>query len=163
MFRPGYQAGRPLRVQLHQHTGPGRRRSCPQSRLGHNVRADGHLPHEHQRVRHPPGGIKMNRDVFGYHHIGESNGGCLGSGTFDFTTYFKALTPRRLHRWLHLEILLAGRSRQRHHRPVQPCGASHRRDGVAAARLALWFPSVAREVGLGWSSMTGDGSSRVSC
>jgi len=37
------------------------------------------------------GAIAANQDVLGYSHVGESNRGCLGSGTFDFTTYFKAL------------------------------------------------------------------------
>lgn len=37
------------------------------------------------------GAIAANQDVLGYAHVGESNRGCLGSGTFDFTTYFKAL------------------------------------------------------------------------
>ncbi|MFN8475416.1 MAG: sugar phosphate isomerase/epimerase [Anaerolineae bacterium] len=37
------------------------------------------------------GAIESTKDVLGYAHVGESNRGCLGSGTFDFTTYFKAL------------------------------------------------------------------------
>jgi D-psicose/D-tagatose/L-ribulose 3-epimerase len=37
------------------------------------------------------GAIEATKDVLGYAHIGESNRGCLGSGTFDFETYFKAL------------------------------------------------------------------------
>ncbi|HMQ52915.1 MAG TPA: sugar phosphate isomerase/epimerase family protein, partial [Anaerolineae bacterium] len=37
------------------------------------------------------GAIEATQDVLGYAHVGESNRGYLGSGTFDFDTYFKAL------------------------------------------------------------------------
>lgn len=37
------------------------------------------------------GAIDGAKDVIGYAHIGESNRSCLGSGTFDFEAYFKAL------------------------------------------------------------------------
>jgi D-psicose/D-tagatose/L-ribulose 3-epimerase len=37
------------------------------------------------------GAIEQTRDVLGYAHVGESNRGCLGSGAFDFATYFKVL------------------------------------------------------------------------
>ncbi len=37
------------------------------------------------------GSIDSTKDVLGYAHVGESNRGCPGSGTFDFTGYFKAL------------------------------------------------------------------------
>jgi D-psicose/D-tagatose/L-ribulose 3-epimerase len=37
------------------------------------------------------GAIEATKDVLGYAHVGESNRGPLGSGTFDFEAYFKAL------------------------------------------------------------------------
>lgn len=37
------------------------------------------------------GAIEATKDVLGYAHVGESNRGYLGGGTFDFETYFKAL------------------------------------------------------------------------
>ena len=37
------------------------------------------------------GAIEATKDVLGYAHVGESNRSCMGSGTFDFDTYFKAL------------------------------------------------------------------------
>lgn len=37
------------------------------------------------------GAIEATQDVLGYAHVGESNRSYLGSGTFDFDTYFKAL------------------------------------------------------------------------
>lgn len=37
------------------------------------------------------GAIEASKDVLGYAHVGESNRSYLGSGTFDFDAYFKAL------------------------------------------------------------------------
>jgi D-psicose/D-tagatose/L-ribulose 3-epimerase len=37
------------------------------------------------------GAIEATKDVLGYAHVGEGNRGPLGSGTFDFEAYFKAL------------------------------------------------------------------------
>ena len=37
------------------------------------------------------GAIEATKDVLGYAHVGESNRSNMGSGTFDFDTYFKAL------------------------------------------------------------------------
>jgi D-psicose/D-tagatose/L-ribulose 3-epimerase len=43
------------------------------------------------------GAIEATKDVLGYAHVGESNRSNLGSGTFDFDTYFKALAFMRSH------------------------------------------------------------------
>lgn len=47
--------------------------------------------HMHIEESDIAGAIEATKDVLGYAHVGESNRGPLGSGTFDFSTYFKAL------------------------------------------------------------------------
>ena len=91
------------------------------------------------------GAIEANKDVLGYAHIGESNRGCLGQRHVRLHDLFQGAGAGRLHRWLHLEVLLAGRGRQRHHRPAGP---------VARARGAMaWQPPVwrCRSCGRTWS------------
>ena len=90
--------------------------------------------------------------MLGYAHIGESNRGCLGSGTFDFTTYFKALARANYTGGFTWESF----SPQVVDSGITGLLALWRppwRDGVAAARLALSF--LRSHVESAWAAASG--------
>jgi D-psicose/D-tagatose/L-ribulose 3-epimerase len=98
------------------------------------------------------GAIEATKDVLGYAHIGESNRGCLGSGTFDFTTYFKALARANYTGGFTWESF----SPQVVDSGITGLLALWRppwRDGVAAARLALSF--LRSHVESAWAAASG--------